>query len=167
MSLYVEIFHSWIEYEQRVVIRFLLQEDANMDNIHRRLQAQFTDNGYSIGSVRRWCQFIRQGREDIHDDPRSGHPPTDLVDTKILSTLKRRPFHSAYSLVEILSVSYSTILCHLLDSLGMENFHLRWVPHELTPNLHRRPSEIYGRLLPTLKQREPDSFQMFVIRDGR
>jgi hypothetical protein len=59
-SLYLDIFHSWMEYEQRVIIRFLPQEDANAnaDDIHRRLHAQFTDDAYSIRSVRRWCQFI-------------------------------------------------------------------------------------------------------------
>jgi hypothetical protein len=84
-SLYVEIFHCWMEYEQRVIIRFHFQEDANADDIHRRLQAQFTDDAYSIRSVRRWCQFIRQRREDLHDDPRSGGPPIDFIDTKLLS----------------------------------------------------------------------------------
>jgi hypothetical protein len=49
-SLYVEIFHCWMEYEQRVIIRFLLREDAsaNADDIRTRLQAQFTDDAYSI-----------------------------------------------------------------------------------------------------------------------
>jgi hypothetical protein len=47
-SLFVEISHCWMEYEQRVIIRFLLQEDVNAEHIHRKLQAQFTDDVYNI-----------------------------------------------------------------------------------------------------------------------
>jgi hypothetical protein len=52
-----------MEYEQRVIIRFLLQEDANANDIHTRPQAQFTDGAYSIRTVRHWRQFIRQGEK--------------------------------------------------------------------------------------------------------
>jgi hypothetical protein len=45
------------------------------------------------------------------------------------------PFHSAYSLVELLSVSHTTILNHLRDSLGMQLLHLRWIPHGLSEQL--------------------------------
>jgi hypothetical protein len=77
---------------QRVIIRLLLKENANADDIHRRLQAQLTDDVDRIRSVRRWCQFIRQERENLHGDPMSGRLPIDRVDTKILPTLNRRPF---------------------------------------------------------------------------
>jgi hypothetical protein len=39
-----------------------------------------------------------------------------------------------------------------------ENFHLRWVPRELTPDLRRHRLEICERLLPILEAREVDSF---------
>jgi hypothetical protein len=35
-------------------------------------------------------------------------------------------------------VSDSTIIRHLRDLLGMKNFHLGWMPHELTQDLRRR-----------------------------
>jgi hypothetical protein len=120
-----------MEYQQRVIILFLFQEDAkaNADDIHRRLQAQFTDDADSIRSIRRWCQcqcqFIRKGREELDDDLKSGHLPIDFIDTKMLSALEREPFHSAHSLAEVVGVSYSTVIRHLRDSLGMKNFHLR------------------------------------------
>jgi hypothetical protein len=39
-----------MEYEQRMIIQFLLQEEANAnaDDIQRRLEAQLTDDAYSI-----------------------------------------------------------------------------------------------------------------------
>jgi biotin operon repressor len=40
----------------------------------------------------------------------------------ILALLDEQPFHSAHSIAEGLGVSHSTILSHLLESLGMEFF---------------------------------------------
>jgi hypothetical protein len=74
--------------EQPMILWFLLKENANADDIHRRLQAQFTDDAYSIRSVRDYCQFIRQGRKDFQDDLRADRPPIEFIDTKTLSTLK-------------------------------------------------------------------------------
>jgi hypothetical protein len=42
-----------MESEQRVIIQFLLNEGTKVDNIHKRLQAQFTHNTYSIQRVKR------------------------------------------------------------------------------------------------------------------
>jgi hypothetical protein len=52
-TLYLEIFHCWMEYYQRMIIRFLVQEEVNAgtDDIHRRLHAQFTNDSYSIRSI--------------------------------------------------------------------------------------------------------------------
>jgi hypothetical protein len=52
--------------------------------------------------------------------------------------VEKELFHSADSLAEIVIVSYLTIIHHLRDSLGMKVFHLRWVLHELIPDLRRR-----------------------------
>jgi hypothetical protein len=67
----------------------LLKEDATADDIHRRPQAQFTDDIYSIRGVRRWRRFGKQDPEDLYDDPRSDRPPIDFIETKILSALER------------------------------------------------------------------------------
>jgi hypothetical protein len=109
-----------------MITRFLLKENANEDDIRRRFQVQSTDGAYSIQNVRRWCQFITQGREDLQDDPKSTRPPNDFINTKILPAW-REPFHFAHSFAEVLGVSYFTIIRHLRDSLGMRKSHLRWM----------------------------------------
>jgi hypothetical protein len=42
---------------------------------------------------------------------------------------------SARSIAETLQVPDSTVLEHLHEDLGFQSFHLRWVPHLLTPEL--------------------------------
>jgi histone-lysine N-methyltransferase SETMAR len=63
------------------------------------------------------------------------------------------------------SVSYSTVIRHLPSSLGMKDFYLRWMPYELTSDLHCRRLEMRGRLLPMLEVRELDLFRMLVTED--
>jgi hypothetical protein len=155
-----------MESEQRVIIRFLHREDVATDEIHWRLQAQFEDASYSLRTVRRWRQDVRQGRKDVHDEPRSGRPPIDFLDTKILACLEKEPFHSAYSLAEVLHVSHSTILNHLHDSLRVKIFHLGWIPHELTNKLRDIRIEECRELLPMLAGLEKGNCCSLGTRDG-
>jgi hypothetical protein len=100
-----------------------------------------------------------------HNDPRSGRQPIDFIATKVLAALERGPFHSTHSLADIVGVSYSIVIRHLRDSLGIKSFHLHWLPHELTPDLRRYRFEICGQPLPILEATEFDSSRMFVIGD--
>jgi biotin operon repressor len=53
---------------------------------------------------------------------RSGGRLIDFLDIRILALLDEQLFHSADSIEEGLGVSYSAILTHLRELLGMENF---------------------------------------------
>jgi hypothetical protein len=99
---------------------------------------------YGELSVRRWCRYVRQGCEDLHDEVWSGRPPTGFLDIQILALLDGQSFHSAYSNAEALCVSSSTILSHLRESLGMKIFHLPWVPQELAINLRQTWMETWS-----------------------
>jgi hypothetical protein len=99
-----------MDFEQRVIIRFLSKEDVDATDIRTKLLAQFGDEAYSLRSVQRWCQDVRQGRELIQDEPGSGRPPVGFLEIEILSNLEKCPFHSAYSLADILKVSRAAIL---------------------------------------------------------
>jgi hypothetical protein len=51
---------------------------------------------------------------------RSGRPPIDFPDIRILVSLDEQPFHSAYSIAEVPGVSHSILLSHLRESLDMK-----------------------------------------------
>jgi hypothetical protein len=116
------IFHQQMEYDQRVIIRFLRKGRISPEDIHARLEAQLGDLTYSGRSVRQWCQYVLQGREDLPDEAPSGRLPTDFFDIQILALLDEQPLHSAYSTAEALIISYSTISSDLPGSLGMKIF---------------------------------------------
>jgi hypothetical protein len=110
----------WMECEQRVIIRFFLKENGNADEIHRRLQAQFTDGADGIRCDRRWYQFIRHGRKTAMTI-RGRVARRSILSKPKFCRHWREPFHSAHSFFEIVSVSYLTIVPHLRDSPGIKN----------------------------------------------
>jgi hypothetical protein len=84
-----------MEYEQRVIFWFLCKELVPPEDIQARFEAQFTDgtnSEHSERSVRRWCQYVRQGRENLHDEVRCGRPPIDFLDIRILALRDGWPF---------------------------------------------------------------------------
>jgi hypothetical protein len=101
----------------------------------------------------------------LDDEPRSGRPRIDFFDIQILSSLEKQPFHSAYSLAEILDVSQTTILNHLRDSLGMKLFHLRWIPTQLTEQLRASRIQKYQELLPVRERMEANEFRNILTGD--
>jgi hypothetical protein len=134
-------------YEQRAVIQFLHKERVHPTQIHRRLAAQYGLETYSLRSVQHWCQLFDCGRRNSHDDPRSGRPQIDHLDTKIIAYLERELFSSECSLAEALDVLPATVLSCLQHSLGMNSLHLHWVPHQLTDDLRQVRIAKCGELL--------------------
>jgi DNA-binding transcriptional ArsR family regulator len=103
----------------------------------------------------------------LHDEARSGRPPIDFLHIRILALLDEQSFHSAYSIAQALTISHSIILNHLRELFGMKNFHLRWIPHELTTRLQQIRMETFRELLTILKAHEKTKFQRFVTGNER
>jgi len=68
--------------EMRSVIRFLNVKNMKPAEIHRQLCDVYGEHAMSSSMVRRWVRLFHEGRENVHDDPRSGRPSVvneDLV----------------------------------------------------------------------------------------
>jgi hypothetical protein len=83
-----------MESDQRVIIRFLCKQGIPAEDIHPRFEAQFGEDTYGPRRVRQWCQYVWQGREDLHDEVRLGRPPIEFLDIRILALLDQEHFHS-------------------------------------------------------------------------
>jgi len=70
--------------EMRPVIRFLNAKNVTPGEIHTQLCDVYGEHAMSGSMVRRWVRLVKEGRENVHDDPRSGRPSVvneDLVRT--------------------------------------------------------------------------------------
>ena len=68
--------------EMRSVIQFLNSKNMKPAEIHRQLCDVYGEYAMSSSMVRRWVQLFNEGRENVHDEPRSGRPSVvneDLV----------------------------------------------------------------------------------------
>jgi hypothetical protein len=72
-----------MEYDQRVITRFLSNEGIASDKITTRLQIQFAEHAYKLRTVRFWIGEVQFGRQDLRDEIRTRRPPLDDVDAKI------------------------------------------------------------------------------------
>jgi len=66
----------------REVIRFLQAKNIQPADIHRQVCEVYGEGAMSDSMVRRWCRQLESGRDNVHDDKRSGRPSvvtSDLV----------------------------------------------------------------------------------------
>jgi hypothetical protein len=71
-----------MEYDQRLIIRFLSTERIGANEITTRLQAQFGQHAYKLRTVQFWITEVGFGRQDLHNEIRTGRPPLDDLDAK-------------------------------------------------------------------------------------
>jgi len=60
--------------EIRFVIRFLNARNVLRSEIHHQSCQVYGDNAMSDGVVRKWVRLFNEGRENVHDEARSGRP---------------------------------------------------------------------------------------------
>jgi hypothetical protein len=154
-----------MEYEQRLIIKFLFNEGDNAHQIAERLIVQFHEDAYALRTVPFWITELRRGREDLHDEPRTGRPLAENFPTKIQELLEENPFESARLMAGIIQVSHSTVLKHLYEDLEFQSFHLCRVPHLLTPELREQRRAYASEMIPILAAAAYDGRHHLVTGD--
>jgi transposase len=151
--------------EQRAVIRFLTLKGLKSRDIHASLMSVSGGDELAITTVKKWNKRFREGRTDLFDDPRVGRPLTHDLAEAIRSVLTDRPFTSCKVLCRHFRIGKATCLRILHDALGLKKFHLRWVPHSLTPNQKSERVTLSGQLLRELEESQADNFERVITGD--
>jgi len=60
--------------EIRSVIRFLNARNVLPSEIHHQICQVYGDNAMSDGMDRKWVRIFNEGRDNVHDEARSGRP---------------------------------------------------------------------------------------------
>ena len=74
--------------EIRSVIRFLKARNVLPSEIHHQNCQVYGDNAMSDGMVRKWFRMFNEGRENVHDEARSGR--TSLVSDDLVRKVNER-----------------------------------------------------------------------------
>jgi len=74
--------------EIRSVIRFLNARNVLPSEIHYQICQVYGDNAMSDGMVRKWVRMFNGGRENVHDEARSGGP--SLVNDDLVRKVNER-----------------------------------------------------------------------------
>jgi len=74
--------------EIRLVIRFLNARNVLPSEIHHYICQVYGDNAMSDGMVRKWVRMCNEGRENLHDEARSGRP--SLVNDDLVRKVHER-----------------------------------------------------------------------------
>lgn len=118
--------------EQRVIIKFLFNENLKPDEIQSKLENHFGEKAYKLSTIKKWITRFRWGKNDYEDEPRSGRPFDDQIEFKIQSMMEDDPFLTSRSIALSLNVSDWLVRDRLHNSIGMKCLNLKFVPHSLT-----------------------------------
>jgi hypothetical protein len=87
------------------------------------------------------------------------------VEAEILPCLQKEEFSSSHSLGQAVNLSLSTALDRLHNSLRMKNWHVRWIPRELTDDIRRTRVLKCRELLNVLEKMAASAFRDIVTGD--
>ena len=106
--------------EIRSVIRFLNVRNVLPSEIHHQICQVYGNNAMSDGMVRKWVRMFNEGRENVHDEARSGRP--SLVNDDLVRKVNERVRDDGRFAISDLSVHfpqtsrtlfYDTVSSHL------------------------------------------------------
>ena len=93
--------------EIQSVIRFLNIRNVLPSEIHHQICQVHGDNAMSDGMVRKWVWIFNDGRENVHDEARSGRP--SLVNDDLVHKVNERVCEDRYFTISDLSLHFPQI----------------------------------------------------------
>ena len=122
--------------EQRVVMKFLLNEGVKPADIYRRLQAHYDEETLSHSKRFEWCKRFKDGRRSVTDDPgRGGSQPAVVIPVNIQCVERLILDNRRMSFREIAqetNLSLGTVNTIIHEHLHFRKVRARWIPRQLT-----------------------------------
>ena len=117
---------------KRVCIWACYNKGLSIREAQRDLQMLFQDQAPGYGTIQFWFSEFAAGRTIVSDSPRPGRPRSQDLDDAVCRMVEQDPHISARAISLELGVARDTVLNILHNTLGLDHYHLRWVPHALT-----------------------------------
>lgn len=139
-----KIIESPAKCEIRSVIRFLTARNMSAINIHRQVTEVYGPDVMSEGKVRKWVREYKCGRENVHDESRSGRPSVvsdDLIFAVDAKIREDRRFTITKLSLEFTEISRSVLYKIVSENLNFRKLCSRWVPKLLTEDHKKKRFE--------------------------
>jgi len=114
--------------EIRSVIRFLNARNVLPSEIHHQICQVYGDNAMSDGTVRKWVRLFNEGRENVHDEARSGRPY--LLNDDLVRKINERVRDDRRFIISDLSLNFPQISRALLHDIVSSHL-CRRLPHSV------------------------------------
>jgi len=98
--------------EIRSVIRLLNARNVLPSEIHQQICQVYGENAMSEGMVRKWVRMFNEGRENVHDEARSGRP--SLVNDDLVRRFNERVSDDRRFTISDLSLHFPQISRNLV-----------------------------------------------------
>ncbi|GBL89894.1 hypothetical protein AVEN_178327-1 [Araneus ventricosus] len=121
--------------EMRSVIRFLNAKKVKPAEIHRQLVEIYGENAMTDGMVRKWVRQFNDGRNNVHDEARSGRPSVvnDGLVAKVNEKIRENRRFTIRMLFDEFPQISKTVLHEIVTNrLNYRKLCSRWVPKILT-----------------------------------
>jgi hypothetical protein len=119
----------------------------------------------ALSSVKKWCQRFTEGRTLLYGDLSCGRPLANDLTEASPSMLKKRPYLSCKVRCRYFPIEKEACFQILRDTLGVNRFHLRWVPHALDTNQKAERVTLSYGILSVLQNVRPTRFQSVITGD--
>ncbi|GBL72896.1 Mariner Mos1 transposase [Araneus ventricosus] len=121
--------------EVRSVIRFLSARNLSAADIHRQICEVYGATAMCEGKVRKWVRDFKTGRDNVHDDSRSGRPSVIMDD--MVASVEAKILENKHFTISTLSNDFPELPRSVLYKIVSEKLNFRklcsrWVPKLLT-----------------------------------
>ena len=160
---------TFSRFDIRTVIKFFCLLGKEPPEVHGSLVEALGAFAPSIQTVRKWVAAIKEGREDVQDEQRSGRPVSasnaeNVEKTEQAVAVDRR--RTCEDLAEDVGVSVGTMHHILTDVLQKTKVFSKWVPHLLSDKQKAaRVQSSRENLRRSRSRREPDFLDRIVTGD--
>ena len=136
--------------EQRATIKFCVKAGKSAVETTELINKAYGRAAVSRANVYRWYARFRDGREDLKDDARSGHPSNARSDENVESVrhLLTEDHHTTLKMIaDHLNIGKETVHRIVIKDLGKRKICTRFVPHALTTQQKQECVVYYQDLL--------------------
>ena len=111
--------------KKRAVIRFLQAKNIQPTDIHRQVCEVYGEGAMSDSMVRRWCRQFESGRDNVHDDKRSGQPR--VVTPNLVQQIEVKIHENRHFTITDLAEFFPNVSRKNVHRIVTENLHFRKV----------------------------------------